>query len=139
MYFWMKIKLDFSVLPFRRRLGEPPFWNNYSVWRKTSLQSQMNFAIKQSLSPKTGWQEWLIFSPYGSVFENYINRPKFWLLFPTVKFDQNWVGLHFGHFFTNTSGHPASKCLLFSEMLAKRSTSFAVKIFVSPHPSRTPF
>jgi hypothetical protein len=42
-------------------------------------------------------------------YENYESRPNVGATFlhDTYKFDKKWVGLHFGPFITNSSGHPA--------------------------------
>jgi hypothetical protein len=51
----------------------------------------------------------------GSFFDNYKSGPHFVPLFPSIadyvptNFDKKRVGLHFGRFFTNSSGHPGSK------------------------------
>jgi hypothetical protein len=64
---------------------------------------------------RTGWPEWENFRPLGDVYNGnfsgiYTRRANFAGTLSTGKvryqFWQKWVGPHFGHFFTNSSGHP---------------------------------
>jgi hypothetical protein len=51
---------------------------------------------------------------FGQFLEKCISRPKFQATFfhgksyalLLINFDKKWVGLHFGRFFSNSSGHP---------------------------------
>jgi hypothetical protein len=79
----------------------------------------MSFALihfKQSDQIGRLIAQWTIFY-FGQIYENYRSRPKFGATFLLSwdyalimhQFRQKWVGLHFGSFFTNSSGHPDFK------------------------------
>jgi hypothetical protein len=51
---------------------------------------------------------------FGQFFENYRRSPNLGQRFSTVEvvqyFLQKWGWLHFGQFFTHSSGHPGANC-----------------------------
>jgi hypothetical protein len=67
---------------------------------------------------KAGGPDWKNFRPLGDCFllGSYKCNPLFGYFFPPwrlrIKKCHKWVGLHFGRFFTNSSGHPGRKLRL---------------------------
>jgi hypothetical protein len=75
--------------------------------------------------------KWTNFCPLGN-FVSFLMYPKFSPLLTRenvyINFDKKWIALHFGRFFTNSSGHLIGKFLACWQILKKTS------IFISKRP-----